>query len=264
MRAPRKRFAQHFLCDKQVIARIVDSLNISADGNYVEIGPGQGALTTEVLRLAKKLTAVELDYDLIPALATRAKRYGELTIHQADALTFDFASLRQDARLLHVFGNLPYNISTPLIFHLLTFAGQIDNMVFMLQKEVADRMAAKASEDHYGRLSVMVQYRCRVDKLFDIAPTAFYPQPQVKSSIVRLTPYKTLPYPALNEDVFATIVREAFNLRRKTLRNSLRDFVADAVWAQVPIASDLRPETLSVQDFVILADAVVNENQVTN
>ncbi|MBA3661278.1 MAG: 16S rRNA (adenine(1518)-N(6)/adenine(1519)-N(6))-dimethyltransferase RsmA [Gammaproteobacteria bacterium] len=256
MPEPRKRFGQHFLCDKNVIARIVNALHIKPTEHLVEIGPGQGALTTAVLQQTKQLDAIELDYDLIPALQDRAHRYGDLVIHQADALTFNFRQLKIDARMLRVFGNLPYNISTPLIFHLLNSADVIGDMLFMLQKEVAERLVAQANDEHYGRLSIMVQYRCQGEILFDIGPEAFYPPPKVQSSIVRLVPYRELPYPAQDFKLFTTVVREAFNLRRKTLRNSLKHIVPAIVWETVGIASDLRPETLSMQQFVLLSNAI--------
>lgn len=253
---PRKRFGQHFLCDQQVISRIVVALAPKPDQHLIEIGPGQGALTVPILKSVKQLEVIELDRDLIPDLELRCDRLGQLTIYNQDALEFDFAAIKKNDKKLRVFGNLPYNISTPLIFHLLEFAPIISDMHFMLQKEVAKRLAAPADADDYGRLSVMVQYHCQVDLLFDVSPVAFHPPPQVQSSIVRLTPHRTLPYSAKNFKLFADIVRNAFGQRRKTLRNSLKKMVDDDVWAQVQIRSDLRAENLSVKDFVAISNAV--------
>lgn len=256
MPAPRKRFGQHFLQDQVVISRIVELLAAKKNEHLIEIGPGQGALTLPLLKQGIKLDAVELDRDIIPVLETRSKHVGHLTIHAADVLNFNFNDLKTDDRLLRIFGNLPYNISTPLIFHLLTFAEIISDMLFMLQKEVAERLAAKPDTKSYGRLSVMVQYHCRVEFLLDVPANAFYPPPQVRSGIVKLTPYRSYPTLAHNYPLFESIVRHAFNQRRKTLRNSLKDIVDDATWAQIGLHSDLRPENLSVADFVEISNAL--------
>lgn len=219
---PRKRFGQHFLCDQAMIQRIVAALNPRPDDHLIEIGPGQGAMTLPVLKRAHFLEAIELDRDLIAELKTRTAHAGELVIYSADALTFDFAALQNDQRLLRIFGNLPYNISTPLLFHLLSFTNIITDMLFMLQKEVAERISAKVNDEHYGRLSVMMQYYFEADLLFDVPPQAFYPPPKVTSSIVKLKPYHTLPFKAENEALFQELVKQAFGQRRKTLRNSLK------------------------------------------
>jgi 16S rRNA (adenine1518-N6/adenine1519-N6)-dimethyltransferase len=171
-------------------------------------------------------------------------------------LKVDFTSLKKDKRLLRLFGNLPYNISTPLIFHLLTYADIIADMLFMLQKEVAERLAAKENEAAYGRLSVMVQYHCQVDLLLNVPAHAFHPPPQVQSSMVRLTPYKKYPYQVVDYDLFATIVKHAFGQRRKTLRNSLKGLVDDAIWLQLQIHSNLRAENLAVNDFIAISNAL--------
>lgn len=249
---PRKRFGQHFLCDQTVIQRIIAALQPQPQQHLLEIGPGQGALTVPLLKQIKQLEVVELDRDLIPELQRRAQ--GDLTIYSSDALTFDFASIKKDERPLRIFGNLPYNISTPLIFHLLTFADIVADMLFMLQKEVAERLAALPDTKDYGRLSVMVQYHCDVELLFDVPPEAFYPPPKVQSSIVRLVPHKKLPSIARDYAFFDALVKAAFGQRRKTLRNSLRHIITDEMWEHVPLASDRRAETLSVQEFVMLAN----------
>jgi 16S rRNA (adenine1518-N6/adenine1519-N6)-dimethyltransferase len=254
--APRKRFGQHFLCDQSVIHRIIAALAPTPSQHLIEIGPGQGALTMPILKQIKRLEVVELDRDLIPELQARNHHGGELIIHSADALKFDFASVKQDERPLRIFGNLPYNISTPLIFHLLEYAPIVSDMLFMLQKEVAERLAANADTDDYGRLSVMVQYHCRVELLFDVPPTAFHPPPQVQSSIVRMIPYKNYPYPARDYSLFEEVVKQAFGQRRKTLRNSLKGMVDDNAWASIGIRSDLRAEKLTVKEFVDIANAI--------
>ena len=256
MRAPRKRFGQHFLSDQAIVQRIVDALAPQRGQHLIEIGPGQGALTMPVLKRTGQLEVVEIDRDLIPEIEARHREGGNLTIHEADAMTFDYASLKQDERFLRVFGNLPYNISTPLLFHLLDYADIISDMLFMLQKEVAMRIASPAGDDDYGRLSVMAQYRCEAECLFDVPPGAFYPPPKVQSTIIRITPYKTLPYQAKDFKLFDTIVRQAFGQRRKTIRNSLKGIVDDAAWSNLSIRSDVRAETLTVKDFVEISNAI--------
>jgi 16S rRNA (adenine1518-N6/adenine1519-N6)-dimethyltransferase len=253
MHIPRKRFGQHFLRDQSVIQRIVSAIHPVAGEHLVEIGPGQGAITIPVLKIARRLDAIELDRDLIDELESRAVR-GGLIVHEADALDFDFAKLQVGKIPLRVFGNLPYNISTPLLFHLLTFTSIIKDMVFMLQKEVAERLAAPADSDNYGRLSVMVQYHCQVDLLFNVSKDAFHPPPKVESSIIRLTPYEVCPYIAEDYDLFASIVKHAFGQRRKTLRNSLRELIDAETWERMPVRSDLRAENLSVKDFVTISN----------
>lgn len=254
--APRKRFGQHFLKDQTVIERIIASFAPLPEQHIVEIGPGQGALTLPLLKVIPKLEAVELDRDLIDTLQRRADEMGELKIHLADALQFDFQQIKNDARLIRIIGNLPYNISTPLLFHLLDYASIIEDMVVMLQKEVADRIAATPNSDDYGRLSVMMQYYCRVDLLFDVPPKAFFPPPQVNSSIIKITPYKTLPVAAIDATLFATIVKLAFGQRRKTLRNSLNQIIDASLWDNIQISSSKRAENLSVSDFVTISNMV--------
>jgi 16S rRNA (adenine1518-N6/adenine1519-N6)-dimethyltransferase len=248
---PRKRFGQNFLQDDSIIERIVSAIHPRPNETVVEIGPGLGALTQPLLRTLGKLQVVELDRDIIPQLKTRCEKLGGLTVHEADALKFDFHACGQD---LHVVGNLPYNISTPIMFHLFSQLDCIRQMHFMLQKEVVDRMVASPGNKEYGRLSVMVQYYCEVESLFDVPPEAFYPAPKVNSSIVQLTPYKVLPYPVENKIFFDEIVREAFNQRRKTLRNSLRKYFTDEDFTRAGINPDLRAENLTVNEFVKLTN----------
>lgn len=259
MHIARKRFGQHFLTDKQVIQRIVDAIMPLPDQHLVEIGPGQGALTLPVLKKAGKLDVIELDRDLIPLLKTRCKEKGDLTVYQADALEFDFGQLITSDQPLRLIGNLPYNISTPLVFHLLNYAPHIRDMYFMLQKEVVDRMSARAGTSTYGRLSIMVQYHCRVTSLFNVDRGAFDPPPKVDSSIVKLVPHREFPYQARDYAHFAALVKTAFAHRRKTLRNCLRDVVSDENWEAVHLDSKMRPEQLSLGDYVKLSNLLVGK-----
>ncbi len=253
----RKRFGQNFLHDPGVIRRIVSAVAPSPGQRLVEIGPGQGAITKELLKVAGRLDAVELDRDLIVPLARMCGDLGELQIHCADALKFDFHQLVEEGQSLRVIGNLPYNISTPILFHLLDQLDCIQDMHFMLQKEVVDRMAAEAGSKAYGRLSVMLQLKCDVMPLFDIGPGAFKPAPKVSSAFVRLQPH---PKPVVQIDdyaVFSQVVTQAFAQRRKTLRNSLRELIdADAMQA-LGIDPVIRAERLTLDEFAALANAVV-------
>ena len=241
----RKRFGQNFLHDHGVIQRIVHSINPREGDRLVEIGPGQGALTEGLLEGAKALDVVELDRDLIPTLKLRFGLNPEFRIHEADALTFDFSSLKTDERPLRLAGNLPYNISTPLIFHLLSFEGLISDMHFMLQKEVVQRLAATPGEKNYGRLSIMTQYYCTVDYLFTVGPGSFKPAPKVDSAIIRLTPHKKLPHPCKNTARLETVVRDAFSQRRKTLRNTLKKHLSADNLKALGIDSRHSPGTIT-------------------
>ncbi|MES9824583.1 MAG: 16S rRNA (adenine(1518)-N(6)/adenine(1519)-N(6))-dimethyltransferase RsmA [Candidatus Thiodiazotropha endolucinida] len=250
----RKRFGQNFLHDPGIIQRIVQAINPQPGDNLVEIGPGQGAITTELLPPIGRMQAIELDRDLVGPLAERCASLGELRIHNTDALKFDFTQLAEAERPLRVVGNLPYNISTPLLFHLLDQADQIRDMHFMLQKEVVDRMAAKPGSKTYGRLTVMLQARAEVTSLFNIGPGAFNPPPKVESAFVRLLPLKPPPYQIDDWDRFSRLVNQAFSQRRKTLRNSLGKLLtADAITA-AGIDPGNRAEQLSVAEFVNLAN----------
>ncbi|WP_420856720.1 16S rRNA (adenine(1518)-N(6)/adenine(1519)-N(6))-dimethyltransferase RsmA [Sulfuriflexus mobilis] len=254
----RKRFGQNFLSDASIIARIVDAINPQSDDNMVEIGPGQAALTRKLLEQLDALDVIEIDRDLVARLEPLREQYPGLHIHSADALKFDFRQLQKAAdKKLRVVGNLPYNISTPLLFHLLEQADIIKDMYFMLQKEVVERMAALPGGGDYGRLSIMVQYRCQVDNLFVVPPTAFSPQPKIDSAIVRLTPHAELPHPARDEKYFAQLVNHAFTQRRKTLRKSLKSFIPAAQMEAIGIDPMRRPETLSIAEFVGLANIPV-------
>lgn len=254
MPAPRKRFGQHFLRDRAVIEHILDVFAPGAGQIIVEIGPGRGALTIPLLERAGTLHAVELDRDLAARLPALATGHGALMLHQADALTFDFAALARGGRL-RVIGNLPYNISTPLLFHLIDQLDAVDEMVFMLQKEVVDRLAAAPGSKAYGRLSVMVQWRCEIERLFDVAAQAFAPPPKVDSSVVRLRPRRNAPIDVGEPQRFADIVQAAFGQRRKTLRNSLRQLIDVATMQRAGVDPGRRAEDLTLADFARLSRA---------
>jgi 16S rRNA (adenine1518-N6/adenine1519-N6)-dimethyltransferase len=252
----RKRFGQHFLHDPHVINNILTAINPEPGQPIVEIGPGLGALTCPLLERVEQLDVVELDRDVIPLLKEKCGSAGMLNVHEADALRYDFSQLTSPGTRLRVVGNLPYNISTPLIFHLLEHAELISDMHFLLQKEVVDRICARPGGGDYGRLSVMVQYRCRTTSLFNVSRGAFNPPPKVESAVVRLVPYETLPWPAKDEGIFARLVNQAFSQRRKTLRKSLKGIAQDKDFELVGIDPGLRPEQLNVEQFVQLANAV--------
>lgn len=249
----RKRFAQHFLHDPGVIARIVEAIDPRPGQALVEIGPGRGALTLPLLKRAGRLEVIELDRDLIPELVARARGHGELIVHQADVLSFDFAALAGAGRRLRLCGNLPYNISTPLLFHVLDTAAQLVDLHFMLQKEVVARMAAAPGNGEYGRLTVMLAVHCRVERLFEVGPGAFHPPPRVDSAIVRLTPHPRPPFHIADPRRFAQVVAHAFQQRRKTLRNSLRGIVAAPGFEAAGVDAGRRAETLSPEEFARLA-----------
>ena len=251
----RKRFGQNFLRDPGIISRIVRAIAPRPGDRLVEIGPGQGALTEPLVEAADgRLEVIELDRDLIPGLRVQFFNFPDFIIHEDDALKFDFRALRGEGEPLRVVGNLPYNISTPLISHLLEAGGAVADMHFMLQKEVVERLAAEPGGPDWGRLSVMAQYRCRVDALFTVPPEAFVPRPKVESAIVRLTPHPQLPHPAHDETLLFHVVRQAFGQRRKTLRNNLKGRIeADALEA-LGIEPSRRPQTLTIEEFVRIAN----------
>jgi 16S rRNA (adenine1518-N6/adenine1519-N6)-dimethyltransferase len=253
---PRKRFGQHFLHDQNVIQKIIAALQIKPIDHLVEIGPGLGALTKHLLPLVKQLEVVELDRDVIPELKNNCAGLGALIVQQADALRFDFTSLVTEKKLLRLIGNLPYNISTPLLFHLLSQAAVIQDMHFMLQKEVVDRIVAQPGQHAYGRLSVMVQYYCQTEALFTVKPGAFQPPPKIESAVLRIIPYNKPPYIAEEPKTFAEIVRLAFNQRRKTLRNSLHSLLTAVQWQVLGIDPGLRAEQLTVQQYVRIANLI--------
>lgn len=247
----RKRFGQNFLHDRVIIDTIIRRFNPRPGQLVVEIGPGLGALTAPLLECLPQLHVVELDRDLIARLRQRFDE--RLIIHEADALRFDFTALADEEKKLRVIGNLPYNISTPLLFHLLEQADAISDMTFMLQKEVVQRMQARPESKAYGRLSVMLQSCCTIEKLLDVGPGAFQPPPKVESAVVQLIPLATAPDPVCNDPCFAALVTACFAQRRKTLRNNLRNRLTVEQIEAVGIDPARRAETLSLEEFVALA-----------
>lgn len=250
----RKRFGQNFLEHDGIINQIIRAINAQENHHLVEIGPGQGALTSELLASGCKLEAVELDRDLVPLLLASFSVNDKFTLHQGDALRFNFKELYQAPKKLRIVGNLPYNISTPLIFHLLEQRDIVEDMHFMLQLEVVRRMAASPGNKNYGRLSIMCQYYCQVEELFEVPPEAFNPQPKVNSAIVRLLPYETLPIVANDVERLQAILREAFNTRRKTLRNTLKNYFTAEELESLGINPTARPDTLSLEQYVTLSN----------
>jgi len=253
----RKRFGQNFLIDHGVINGIVRAISPQKNDLLVEIGPGKGAITELIASDCDHLRVIELDRDLVPWLKIKFDKHPDFQLFQADALRFDFANLlTEDHPSLRIVGNLPYNISTPLIFHLLTYVGKVSDMHFMLQKEVVKRMAALPGESAYGRLGIMVQYYCQVDDLFDVPPSAFDPAPKVDSAIVRLTPHKELPFAAEHIKTFEKLVNVAFQQRRKTLRNSLKQLVSLDQMENLPVDLTLRPEQISLAEYVTISNCL--------
>jgi 16S rRNA (adenine1518-N6/adenine1519-N6)-dimethyltransferase len=250
---PRKRFGQHFLHDPGVIGRIVAAIDPRPGQRIVEIGPGVGALTRPLLERAGSMQAVEIDRDVILELERRCAGAGALVVHEGDALEFDFAALAAGGPPLRVCGNLPYNVSTPLLFHLLSQSAAIEDMHFMLQREVVERMAAKPDTREYGRLTVMLAAACRVEALFRVGRGAFQPPPQVESAVVRLVPLAAPPFPLPDRERFAKLVAAGFSGRRKTIRNSLRDWVDEDGFAAAGVDPGRRADTLSPAEFAALA-----------
>ncbi len=250
---PRKRFGQHFLTDEPVIAAIVAAIEPRPGDLMVEIGPGLGALTRPLAARLDHLHVIEIDRDIIARLQIEFPA-ARVTVHEGDALKFGFGAL--GARL-RVVGNLPYNISTPLLFHLAQYAGVIRDIHVMLQKEVVERMIAAPSCAEYGRLSVMLQYRFEMERVLDVPPDAFHPVPKVESAVVRMTPFARLPHPARDEGWLAKIVAAAFGQRRKTLRNALSGYFKTNDFERLGVDAGLRAQDLRVEDFVRLADEIL-------
>jgi 16S rRNA (adenine1518-N6/adenine1519-N6)-dimethyltransferase len=261
MHIARKRFGQNFLHDHSVIANILNSLQTIPGQHWVEIGPGQGALTAPLLEKSITLDVVELDRDLVSLLKVKFKNCPQLNIHSADALKFDFTKLAKPGEKLHIIGNLPYNISTPLLFHLLDNASYIADMHFMLQKEVVDRICAAPGSKKYGRLSVMMQYHCTAECLFDVYPESFDPQPQVTSAIIKLIPHTTPPVVVRDKTLFNKVVTQAFSQRRKTLRNSLKKLVNEDSLQSLGIDPSARAETISLLDFANLSNQLADNGK---
>ncbi len=250
MHKAKKRFGQNFLVDERIIADIISAIHPEAEDNMVEIGPGLGALTRPLLKRLNHLHVVEIDRDIIARLENDYPK-DKLVIHAGDALEFDFAMLPAPLRIV---GNLPYNISSPLLFHFAAYAGRIKDMHFMLQNEVVERMVAGPSSPEYGRLSVMLQYRFQMEKLLDVPPESFRPAPKVDSAIVRMIPLSAGEIRVRNEKLFAAIVSAAFGQRRKTLRNTLRGYLNEADFEKLGIDARLRAENLAVAEFAQVAN----------
>ena len=250
----KKQLGQHFLADAHYVEKIVLAVNPRPGDRLVEIGPGQGAITFPLLRRHPQLTVIEFDRDLIAPLTAAAAPLGELTIVHRDVLQVDFTELAGGAPIRLV-GNLPYNISSPILFHALEHAAVIRDMHFMLQKEVVDRMAAGPGSKVYGRLSVMLQAYCQVTSLFVVPPGAFRPPPKVDSAVVRLVPRDPATVGITDPAHFARLVKAAFGQRRKTLRNALHGLVDEAGFAAAGVRSDARAEQLDVAEFIALANA---------
>jgi len=248
----KKRFGQHFLQDHAVIQTLIQYINPKQQQQIIEIGPGMGALTFPLLKLLDKMEVIEIDRDVIKHLQQQGGN--KLTIHNVDALRFDLSHLLKDDQPLRIVGNLPYNISTPLIFHLLEYAQHIEDMHFMLQKEVVDRIVAQPGSKTYGRLSVMVQYHCQTEYLFFVGPQAFNPPPKVDSAVLRLQPWQQKPYQAKDIILLSQVVTQAFSMRRKTLRNTLKKLLSTEQIESVGINPSLRPENLSVKNYVDLSN----------
>lgn len=250
---PRKRFGQNFLENQVIIDRILSSFRLKPDDKVLEIGPGMGALTQPLLRYLDKMIAIEIDRDLQAFLSALPVAQNKLELIGTDALTVDYS---QWGKRLRVIGNLPYNISTPLLLHLLGYSSSIEDMHFMLQKEVVLRIAAEPGSKAYGRLSVMIQYFCDVEFLFEVPPEAFNPMPKVDSAIVRLVPHMESPYPVVDPARLEEVVAQAFGMRRKTLANNLKPLISAEQLTELGLDPKTRPEQISVMDFVKLTQAI--------
>lgn len=255
----RKRFGQNFLVDNTIIERIVQSIHPQPGQTLVEIGPGLGALTKPLLHTTGKLHVIELDRDVIPLLEKKCAGAGELIVHNIDVLKFDFTELISNEQKLRIVGNLPYNISTPILFKLLDYAEQIEDMFFMLQKEVVRRMAAAPDSGAYGRLSIMLQYHCLVTECFEVPPEAFDPRPKVDSAIVRLQP-RTPEVPVTNYALLEQLTRQAFSMRRKTIRNTLKKLCSADDLAAVGIDPTKRPENIFPVQYYQLCNYLDHNN----
>ena len=250
----RKRFGQNFLQDYSVIQNILEAINPQPNDHIVEIGPGQAALTEPLYQTIKQLDIIEIDRDLVKQLKQRFTN-DSITIHEADALQFNFNQLHTPPKL-RVVGNLPYNISSPLLFHLIQFNDSIQDMHTLLQKEVVDRINAKPNTSNYGRLSVMIQFYCKTEALFDVPPTAFDPIPKVNSTLLRLIPSLHSELSKESMALFQHVVKTAFTFRRKTLRNSLQKLIPKEKINQLSIDLSLRPQALSIDDYLKLSNEI--------
>lgn len=262
----RKRFGQNFLHDESIIDGIVTAIAPVDGQNLVEIGPGLGALTELVCEYVSRLSVIELDRDLAKRLRKHPFIGNKLNIFEQDAMQFDFTTLVKSQSehtstidKLRIFGNLPYNISTPLLFHLFQFTDYIEDMYFMLQKEVVERLAASPGGKAYGKLSVMAQFYCQITPVLHVPASAFKPAPKVESAVVRLSPYQTRPTPLEHPVHLQKVCTAAFNQRRKTIRNSLKDILSSDAIEAVGIDPSARAEVLSLKEFVLLANAAFQQ-----
>lgn len=244
---PRKQFGQNFLQDQQIIMAILEAIHPQPTDTLIEIGPGLGALTKPLLTIMPHLIAIEIDRDLQAHLEQLPESAGKLELVKADALTIPYNRFGEKLRII---GNLPYNISTPLLLHLLQYHTYIEDMHFMLQKEVVNRLAAQTHTKDWGRLSIMVQYFCEVDYLFDVPPAAFYPAPKVDSAIVRLRPWQQSPYEPVDVTNLSKLVAQAFGMRRKTLANNLKTIISADMLKKLEIDPGKRPEEISIAEYI--------------
>lgn len=250
----RKRFGQNFLQDKGIIDAILCSIHPKAQDNLLEIGPGLGALTHPLLRISDKLTIVEIDRDLQAYWLQVSEASKKLQLIASDALEVDYSQFGNNLRII---GNLPYNISTPLMLHLLQFGALIEDMHFMLQKEVVNRLVASPGTKAYGRLTVMIQYHCETESLFDVPPEAFQPAPKVESAFIRLTPYKTSPFEKVSVDQLEQLVASAFAMRRKTLANNLKGIISAERLVNLGINPTDRPEQITIPEYIRITQWVL-------
>jgi len=250
----RKRFGQNFLQDELVISDIITAIGPESDQHIVEIGPGRAALTQHLVESCGRLDVIELDRDLVPLLEKQFANKPQFFIHAADALSFDYSTL-YDGEPLRVIGNLPYNITTPLLFHLLSQSDYIEDMCFMLQLEVVERICAQPGTKSYGRLSIMVQYQCEASALFTVPPEAFIPQPKVDSAIIYLKPLAKPKDAEVSAEALNRVVTQAFSQRRKTIANTLKSIMSLSILESLDIALTQRPETVSVEQYIAITKA---------
>lgn len=256
---PRRRLGQHFLRDQNIVWRIVAAFDPRPGDCVVEIGPGDGVLTRELADRVASLHAVEIDRDLAAGLMAELGARENVLVYNADALTFDFCHLAGRRRKLRLIGNLPYNVSTPLLFHLLEQSHCIQDMCFTLQSEVVERLSAAPNSKAYGRLGVMIQWRCQVETLFAVKPGAFDPPPKVDSAVVRLRPHATPPVHVIAESTFARVVHAAFSQRRKTLRNALKGMLSANEMSAFGVDPGRRGESLGLQEFAVLSNVLAQK-----
>ena len=258
----KKHFGQNFLINKNIIYKIIDYIEPSQKYNIFEIGPGLGALTQTLIQKCLSLNAIEYDKEIIPILLQNCQDLGELIVHNQDVLSFNFENAYKETnKKLIIAGNLPYNISSPILFHLYQYSNIIKHMVFMLQKEVVERICATPGTKQYGRLSVMLQYRFKTIPLITVPSTAFKPQPKVTSQVVKLVPHSNIEVPALDLNHFSLLVKTAFSQRRKTLKNNLKNFTNITTIEKIGINPLSRAETLSVNQFIKLSNAIITANK---